>query len=230
MGEPTYTDAVSAHYTAGDLGNAILENLRAAGTDPDALTVEQLTEIDQFHTGGAEATRALMRRAGLRAGMRVLDVGGGIAGSARLLAHEAGCHVTVLDLSEESCRVGAMLTERVGLADRVTFQHGSALAMPFPDGAFDRVWTQHATMNIAEKERLYREINRVLTPGGWLVMHEILAGPVQPIHYPAPWAPDASISFLWSSAAVRALLAAIGFREREWADEREALLAAARAA
>ena len=225
MGESSYAAAVRAHYTAGDLGTKILASLRAAGMDPDALEVEDLAQLDQFHAGGAQATRALIRRAGIEPGMRVLDVGGGLGGPARLLAYDAACTVTVLDLSKESCHVGEMLTARVGLADRVTFRHGSALAMPFPDDAFDRVWMQHATMNIAEKERLYRESYRVLRPGGRLAMQEIMAGPVQPIHFPVPWAPDASISFLRPSAEIRALLAAVGLREVEWVDEREAALA-----
>ncbi len=225
MDASAYADAVSAHYTAGDLGTKILALLRAAGKDIDALEVEDLAQIDQLHAGGAQATRALIRRADIQPGMRVLDVGGGLGGPARLLAHDTGCTVTVLDLSEEFCRVGEMLTARVGLSDRVIFRQGSALEMPFPDGAFDRVWTQHSTMNIAEKRALYREIYRVLRPGGWLAMHEMMAGPVQPIHFPVPWARDASINFLWPSGAIRGLLTEIGFREQEWVDEREATLA-----
>jgi SAM-dependent methyltransferase len=224
MGEPGYADAVSAHYTVGDLGDTILASLRAAGRDPDALQVEDLAPLDQFHAGGADATRALIRRAGLQRGLRVLDVGGGLGGPARLIAHESGCTVTVLDLSEESCRVGEWLTARVGLADRVAFRCGSALAIPFADGKFDVVWTQHAAVNIAKKERLYREIYRVLRPGGRLAMQEIMAGTVGPIYFPVPWAGDASISFLRSAAEIRALLADVGFRAVEWVDEREAVL------
>jgi 2-polyprenyl-3-methyl-5-hydroxy-6-metoxy-1,4-benzoquinol methylase len=68
-----------------------------------------------------------LQLAGLGHGERVLDVGGGIGGPARTLAG-AGFSVTVLDLTEEFCRTGAALTERVGLASRVTFHHGNALA------------------------------------------------------------------------------------------------------
>ncbi len=224
MGESGYANAVSAHYTAGDLGAKIFASLRAAGKDTDALQVEDLAQIDQLHSGGAQATLALIRRARLQPGMSLLDVGGGLGGPARLVAHDAACTVTVLELSEEFCRIGEMLTGSVGLAGRVSFQQGNALDMPFPDGAFEVVWTQHATMNIAEKERLYREVYRVLRPGGRLAMQEMMAGPVQPIHFPVPWAHDASISFLWSSAEIRALLTEIGFREVEWSDEREATL------
>lgn len=226
MAEQQDTRAVSAHYTSGNLEEKVIAGLRAAGKDPDALTLDDLTPVDQFHLGGKPATLQLIERAGFRPGMHVLDVGGGLGGPARTLAVEAGCIVTVLDLSEEFCRVGAMLTARTGLTDAVTFQHGSALAMPFADEEFDAVWTQHATMNIADKERLYEEIHRVLRPGGRLAMHDAMAGPVQPIHFPVPWARDPTISFLRSPEAIRTLLTEIGFRVVEWADERETIVAA----
>jgi hypothetical protein len=57
----------------------------------------------------------------------------------------------------------------------------------------------------------------------------MMAGAVGPIHFPVPWAADASISFLRPSAEIRALLAEIGFREVEWVEEREALLAGVQA-
>ncbi len=212
-------------YTSGDLGAKILVGLRAAGKDPDALHLDDLAPVDQFHCGGKPATLDLIQRSGFTRGMHILDVGGGLGGPARVLADVTGCTVTVLDLSEEFCQVGAMLTARVGLADRVTFRHGSALAMPFPDGSFDGVWTQHSTMNMQEKDQLYREIHRVLRPGGRLAMHENMAGPVQPLHFPVPWARDPTISFLRSSAEIRTLLAETSFRELLWADEHEKTLA-----
>ena len=42
--------------------------------------------------------------------------------------------------------------------------------------AFDVVWTQHSGMNIADKERLYREIRRDLRPSGCLALEEIMTG------------------------------------------------------
>lgn len=213
-----YGASVGAHYGTGGLACAILNGLRAAGKDPEAPTPEDLAPVDQFHTGGKPATVELARRAGLAAGMNVLDVGGGIGGPARTLAAEFGCAVTVLDLTDEFCRVGEMLTARTGLSDRVSFRHGSALEMPFPDSSFDAVITQHSSMNIEDKERLYAEIRRVLRPGGPLALHEIMAGTVQPIHFPVPWARRPALSFLRPPDEVRALLAASGFKERTWID------------
>ena len=148
----------------------------------------------------------------------MLDVGGGLGGPARTLATELDCRVTILDLSETYCRAGELLTQRTGLADRVMFRHGNALEMPFPEGSFDAVWTQHSSMNIDEKERLFAEIRRVLRPQGRLAIHEIMAGPVQPIHFPVPWARGPEISFLRPAAAVRELVVTTGFHEVTWVD------------
>jgi len=214
MTAPTVAD----HYAPGDLTAAVLGALRAAGKDLDHLTPTDLAPLDQYHIGGIGTTRDLARLAGIGDGIRVLDVGGGIGGPARLLADEFGASVTVLDLTAEYCRVGAMLTERTGLTERVTFRQGDALDLPFEDGQFDLVWTQHSSMNIEDKGRLYGEIHRVLRPGGRLAILEAMAGPNQPIQFPVPWARDPAISFLQTPAAVRAILATTGFQVTAWND------------
>lgn len=210
--------AVAGHYGRQDLGRRILAALRAAGKDPDHPTADDLSPATEYHIGGKQATLKLASLAGLREGMRVLDVGGGPGGAARTLASELGCRVTVLDLTEEFCRVGQWLTELTGLSERVTFQHGNALAMPFADASFDAVLTQHSSMNIADKARLYAEIRRVLRPGGRLGLHEIVAGSNQPVYFPVPWALEPSISSLLTAEATQALLAESGFREVVWQD------------
>ncbi|MGE5335097.1 MAG: class I SAM-dependent methyltransferase [Nitrososphaerota archaeon] len=211
---------VQTHYSVDPeaLHERILASLQYSGKNPDALTVEDLAPIDQFHTGGVAATRALLGLADLHPDMRVVDVGGGLGGSARLLAATIHCHVTVLDLTEAYCRAGEMLTDRLGLSDRVVFYHGNALSMPFASESFDVAWLQNASMNIADKERLFREIHRVLEPGGRLVMQDIMAGPVQPIHFPVPWADNAATSFLSLPEQARSLLRSIGFAEVSWVE------------
>ncbi len=199
------------------------------GRETALLTPDDLAPIDQFHVGGKGATLALAALAGIDPASRVLDVGGGFGGPARTLAAAYGCSVTVLDLTAAYCQVGEMLTERTGLSDHVTFRHGDALAIPFPDATFDLVWTQHSSMNIADKRQLYTEIFRVLRAGGRLALFEIMAGTEAPPHYPVPWAQDASISFLSSPDDVRALLSAIGYQEVVWEDLTDGTVAAATA-
>jgi SAM-dependent methyltransferase len=216
--------SLNAHYGRKDLMDVVLAGLAKAGKADGPLTPEDLAPIDQFHSRGKDGTVDMARHARIGAVDRVLDVGGGIGGAARLLAREYGCHVTVVDLTEEFVRVGTMLTARAGLADRVAFRHGNALALPFPDGAFDVVWTQHSTMNIADKDGLTRELARVLAPSGRLAMHEILAGPSEPVHFPVPWARRPELSFLDTPEGFRARPAKLGLAERAWEDSTDASL------
>jgi SAM-dependent methyltransferase len=216
MSSAEYTRSVNAHYGRSNLGTTILDALREAGKDPDNLSYEDLAPVDQFHSRGRAATRELAQLAGLHGGEKVLDMGGGLGGPARTLAAEFNCHVTVLDLTEEFCRAGEMLTERTRLSDRVRFKVGNALDMPFADSSFDVVWSQHSSMNISDKERLYAQAHRVLKPGGRLALHEIMAGEVQPVHFPAPWARTPDISFLRPVEEMRTLIAESGFRELVW--------------
>jgi ubiquinone/menaquinone biosynthesis C-methylase UbiE len=206
------------HYTSGDLDAALAAALREPNHGDTARALETLAELDQFHTGGIAATRALGQRAAISAGDRVLDVGGGLGGPARLLAHEHGCQVTVLDLTEAYCRAGERLTAWAGLDERVRFQHGDALDMPFDDGSFDVAWTQHSSMNIADKPRLYAGIQRVLRPGGRLILFEVVAGSGDPLHFPVPWARGPATSFLLPAEALRQLLSAAGFHALVWED------------
>jgi SAM-dependent methyltransferase len=219
MPDETHAARVTDHYTPDDLPDAFRRVLRGWGKEDRPLTPDDLAPIDQFHVGGQAATVALARLAGVTAADRVLDVGGGFGGPARSISQAAGCAVTVLDLTAAYCAVGESLTARCGLAGRVGFTHGDALAAPFPDASFDLAWTQHSSMNIADKRGLYAEIARLLRPGGRLALYEIMAGPAQqPPHYPVPWARDPSISFLRPPAAIRALLTDLGVREISWED------------
>ena len=217
-------DHVDAHYSVEALDEAILDALGSSGKSLDSVTVEDLGPVDHFHIGGIEATLDLLQLAGLRPGSKVLDVGGGLGGAARLLATRIEATVTVLDATSEYCRVGQRLTDLVGLDDRVTFRHGDGCNMPFAEQSFDAVWMQHANMNIEDKGALFGEMYRVLHPGGRAAMHEVMAGATEPVRFPVPWADRESISFLAKQDAVRALVAGAGLKEVVWNDVTEAAL------
>lgn len=210
--------AVSAHYSVGDLGEKILGALRAAGKDLERLTPAELSPLDAFHIRGRDATRELAAIAELDASRRVLDVGCGIGGSARFIAAEYGCRVTGVDLSDEFCRVATMLSERCGLAAVTEFRAASAVALPVEDAGFDIVWTEHVQMNVEDKAHFYGEIHRVLKPGGRLLFHDVFQGPGGRPHYPVPWAGTAAISHLVSPEEGGRILDSQRLRRRHWED------------
>ena len=218
----TVNTTVQAHYTRPDLGSLILTALEKAGKDIDHLTPEDLAPIDAFHIRGRKATLELAQAAGLDSAMRILDVGSGIGGTSRYLAHEFGCHVTGIDLTEEYCRTATMLSDRIGLSELVNYRQGDATNLPFPEASFDVVWTEHVAMNIPDKSALYREMYRVLKPGGILAIYDILAGPSGPAIFPVPWARTQESSFLATPETLRDLLEKSGFNITDWSDTTEA--------
>ena len=212
------SEDVKQHYTRPDLGTLILSALADAGKDINNLKPEDLAPVDEFHIRGREATLELAGASGLDAKKHVLDVGIGVGGASRCIAREFGCRVTGVDLTDEYCRVATMLAERIGLSDLVSYRQGDALNLAFPDDTFDVVWTQHVAMNISDKAALYREMYRVLKPGGSVAIYDILSGPTTPVLFPVPWARVPETSFLVSPEDLRRLLEASGFTIANWED------------
>jgi SAM-dependent methyltransferase len=218
---------LETHYSARDIESRILTALRDAGLNPEQrLSPEDLAALDHFHTGGLRASRELLELARIRTDDRIIDIGAGLAGPARLIAHMHGCRVDCLDMSADFCVGAALLNRLTGLADRVVVHEGSALDMPFNDSAFDVAWMQNVGMNIADKRGLYAEIRRVLKPGGRFAFQEIVAGKAAPSHFPLPWATDPADSFLVSAEEIRSLLGRSGFAAEIFEDTSDAHLSA----
>lgn len=216
---------LDAHYAARDIEARILSAIRAAGMNPDQrLSPEALGALDHFHTGGLRASRELLELARISAGDRVLDIGAGLAGPARMLAASVGCRVDCLELSPDYCAGAALLNRLTGLDERVGVHEGSALDMPFADDSFDVVWMQNVGMNIADKRKLYGEIHRILKPGGRYAFQEMAAGTTAPSYFPLPWASDPGDSFLVPADGMRALLGESGFIADAFEDTSDAHL------
>ena len=207
----TSTRDVSAHYSRTDLLDRLNAALREDGADPDHPDMEALAPYDHFHGRGLEATQEMAELVSAGASDHVLDIGSGIGGPARYVASRFGCRVTGIDLMPEFCDIARHLTRLLDLEDRVDFQVGDALAMPFADASFDGAYSMNVSMNIADKAAFYREIRRVLEAGAWLALSEIAKGPGGDVDYPTPWARSARTSFLSTPEETRQGLLDAGF-------------------
>src|SRR5260370_33236845 len=112
----------------------------------------------------------------------------------------------------------------MGLEDRVEYRRGDARDLLFPDGTFDGAWTQHVSMNIAEKKELYEGICRVLKIGGRFALHDVGPRRPGPILFPVPWARTPEISHLQSTEAMRETILDAGFVLVAWNDVTEGAL------
>ena len=216
---------VADHYAHGALIEAIEAALAASGIERDAVTVADLAPVDEFHIGGRSATVDLAEQLALAPSDRVLDIGSGLGGAARFFADEVGCTVTGVDLTAEYVAAARTLSGWVGLGERNTFEHASALAMPFGDASFDAAYMLHVGMNIEAKTELFTEIARVLVPGGQLGIYDVMRTGDGEIVYPVPWAETGDTSFLASPGDYRAALGGAGLdllaerNRRDWALE-----------
>ena len=217
--------AVARHYAGGDdLEQRIVEQLRGAGLlEGQSVSPRDLAALDQFHVGGLDASGALARLCSLSSGMHVLDVGSGLGGPSRFLAATYGCRVTGIDVTESYCRVASLLAERTGLEHLVDYRHGDALHLPFADQTFDAAWTQHASMNIAEKADFYAEIARVVKAGGRFAVHDVVQSTGGPILFPVPWARSTALSHLLTPEETREAIVGSGFSLLVWNDVSEAV-------
>lgn len=212
------TTQVATHYAGNGLKERLIEALDAAGFSGRPVSVQDLAPLDQFHTRGLAATADLARAARIAAEDAVLDVGSGLGGPSRTLAATYGCTVKGIDLSPAFVEAADYLAERAGLAEKVSYAAGDALALPFADESFDVAWTQHVAMNIADRDQLYAEIHRVLRPGGRLAAYDVVIGSGGTLHFPVPWSRMPETSFVMEPDAMRSMLEQHGFTVQSWTD------------
>lgn len=207
---------IAGHYGQGGLLDAIQSGIESLGKTPRTITLADLAPVDEFHVGGRSATNELLGQLDLVATDRVLDLGSGIGGLARTIAAEHGVSVVGVDLTPEYVDVARTITEWVGLADRVSFEVGSATNLDdaelgFDAESFDVATLLHVGMNIEDKAALFAEVHRVLRPGGRFAIYDNMWSGDRELDYPVPWASTEATSFVEDAAAYRAAAEAAGF-------------------
>ncbi|KAA3636063.1 MAG: class I SAM-dependent methyltransferase [Calditrichaeota bacterium] len=213
-----YTNKINRHYSRDNLFESIIDAIKSAGIELSNLTREHIGSFEEFHIGGRDATHYLAKFADLKSGSHILDIGCGVGGPARTLADEYGCHVTGIDVTKEYIHTARELSRLVGLADKLDFQVANGTKLSFDNDTFDIVWMQHVNMNIAEKDLLFTEINRVLKPNGQFIFYEVIKQNDVPLQFPVLWAMTQDMSHLIPVDEYKELLKNSGFKEMKWED------------
>lgn len=118
----------------------------------------------------------------LRPGEKVVDIGSGAGFDTFIAAQQVGPEgrVVGVDMTEEMLEKAGSTAEAMGL-DNVEFREGYAEDLPVEDGWADVVISNGVINLCADKQAVFKEVRRVLTPGGWMQYADIANGrPVPP--------------------------------------------------
>lgn len=123
--------------------------------------------------GAATATREALALCGLPPGTpRILDIGCGPGLQTLVLAEATGGEVVAVDFHREYLTALADRAAAAGVAARVRPLQGDMARLPFPDAAFDLIWSEGAAyiMGVAEA---FAEWRRLVKPGGCIALSEL---------------------------------------------------------
>jgi ubiquinone/menaquinone biosynthesis C-methylase UbiE len=113
--------------------------------------------------------------AGVGSGCEVLDVGCGMGGAACHLAKRTGARFRGVSPNATQIELARSLASSWGVEDCVAFDQGSASSLPYPDASFDVVLFFESPCHFPDRPRFFREVVRILRPGGRLAGEDWLA-------------------------------------------------------
>jgi cyclopropane fatty-acyl-phospholipid synthase-like methyltransferase len=157
--------------------SAILD--RVAGSKKKRLTeldlaIDEETQItDQNHIGGIEFVRELAALCSIKPDTKIIDLGAGLGGPARILATAYGCRVLGIEISSTRCRTAKRLTALVGLSDRVHFRCADITSIQIPHRAAHLLWAQNSLTHIQNRERVFRRWADALEIGGQIALEDL---------------------------------------------------------
>lgn len=128
--------------------------------------------------GGEATTRQFVAHLDLKPGMKVLDIGCGIGGSAFYMARNYMVDVNGIDLSSNMISIAEDYRKEMepAVKHRTQFYIEDALSMDYPDNFYDVVYSRDTILHIKEKDELFAKFLQTLKPGGRLLISDYCHG------------------------------------------------------
>ena len=126
--------------------------------------------------GGAENVRRTVSGLDLK-GKIVLDIGSGVGGVDLILAGEYGARVIGFEIEPGLIERARDYAARAGLSEQIEFRQVEPGPLQLEDASVDVVFSSGAIIHVDDKRSLFKEIFRVLRPGGVVAAYDWLKGP-----------------------------------------------------
>jgi len=165
--EPSTVDKARSYYDSDDADNFYF---RVWGGEDLHIGIYEREGESIFDASRRTVKKMAERLAGFPAGSKVVDLGAGYGGSMRYLAREMGFHCTCLNLSPVQNERNRTMNREQGLDDKLEVFDGNFEELPFEGQAFDIAWSQDSILHSSDRQKVFREVDRVLKPGGVFVM------------------------------------------------------------
>jgi len=170
---------------------------------------EEMGRLLRQHALFRPACERAWHRAGLTAGMRVLDVGAGPGAAALDLAARVGRDGAVVALERNRrflahCQAGAEAAE----LPQLSVWQGDVLHDPLPDGPFDLIWCRWVAVFLEDGARLLERLVPLMAPGGRILFLETVDWSTLAFHSGDPAADQAVAGF--ARGVHRAIAASCG--------------------
>jgi len=126
--------------------------------------------------GGADLVRETLAGVDLRDKL-VVDIGCGLGGGSLILAGEKGARVIGIDIEAPLLERARRYVEKAGLSDRIQLMLTKPGPLPLDDASVDVVYSSGVFTQVADKLGAFRDIYRVLRPGGLFISYDWMRGP-----------------------------------------------------